>query len=326
VLELEMDLDLIEFGDVLVSVLIRYTVAPGTVIQVNDVFAGVEPAVLRSQAVIRAMSPTARWTAYASVVDNGTGDPVLVLPAEASTEALIIPAAAHSAGVNGTRWRTELALHNRGPTPLQLRIDLLAANQDNREPRSVSVAVECWRSVYLDDVLGTTFGHTGAAALRLVPEGGAIMASSRTYTESGSGSYGQHIPAVPLSATAAGATAEQVAYLLGLHHSPDPERGFRTNLGFVNLSDSWSRLQVVLTRSDGTALGELEVELPPWSFLQRADVLSACSDLEVANASARILSLDATRFLAYASIVDNQTGDPVLRLAVPGTASGGFTH
>ena len=147
------------------------------------------------------------------------------------------------------------------------------------------------------------------------------MASSRPYTVSGSGSYGQHIPAVPLSATDAGDTAEQVAYLLGLHHSPDPERGFRTNLGFVNLSDSWSRLQVVLTRSDGTALGELEVELQPWSYHQRADVLSAFSDLEVANATARIISPDANRFLAYASIVDNQTGDPVFRLAVPGEGS-----
>ena len=53
--------------------------------------------------------------AYASVMDNHTGDPVLI-PAEPPPDSPVyLPAVAHLNGEAGTVWRTDLALANPDP-------------------------------------------------------------------------------------------------------------------------------------------------------------------------------------------------------------------
>ena len=82
-------------------------VPPWSHLQVNGVFAAAgTPNLADGYVVMRCPTLNARWFAYASVVDNRSGDPVYVAPIALTSEPLWITAAARAAGANNTNWQT----------------------------------------------------------------------------------------------------------------------------------------------------------------------------------------------------------------------------
>ena len=79
-----------------------------------------------------------------------------------------------------------------------------------------------------------------------------------------------------------------------------------------------------LLRSDGTLLSAFDQPLPPFGFLQRDDVLGSFAELAVADGHAVVSSPDpGAAFLAWASVVDNRSDDPLFLLALPVDLAGG---
>jgi hypothetical protein len=131
---------------------------------------------------------------------------------------------------------------------------------------------------------------------------------SRTFNDAGTGTYGQHVPAVPVGAAL---EPPDRGDLLQLREDP----AFRTNLGLVNLDSASVRVRVVVLDELGVARGARVYELAAHEVRQHNRFLVDLAGGELVHATA-VVSPEVGRVVAYASVVDNGTGDPVLVLPV----------
>lgn len=280
-------------------------------LQITDIFAVQgHPQVANGYAVVRNTTADAGFIAYASVVDERTGDPVAVTATEASRPdaPLWVAAAVHDEGVGGTVWRTDLDLVNSGADPLEASVALLPAGQDNSNPDTAPVTVPAGNAVRVGDALSELFGTTGSGALRIAAEFHGLAVTSRTYNLTPDGTYGQHIPGVT-SARAIG--SGQIGALVQLRRS----NAFRTNVGVVNLTSAPISVEAVYFAADGSELGRAGYDLEPLGFHQANGAIPGTVDVD--GGFAVVSSPDpGAVFLAYASVVDNGSGDPVFVPAV----------
>jgi|GEM_PF-3162317 len=288
--------------------------------QVDRVFARVTAGdVDDGYAVVRTTTAGGAFFAFASVVDNLTGDPVAIPALRVPGGGpLYIAAAAHLPGVAGTNWRTDVEVHCWGDTPATYAVELLEHGVDNRAPERRELAVEAGRSVRHADILDTLFGFEGSAALRVTATSGRIVVTSRTYNLLGEGNplglpagatFGQFIPAAgPRDAIAYG----EEGRLVQLAHDPSGASGFRTNLVLLSASGGPVDVEVDLYASDGTLLGSVTTDLEPYEYRQLNRVFELATPAAVGDGYAVVrTTTPGGALFALASVVDNLTGDPV---------------
>jgi len=244
-----------------------------------------------------------------------------------SGRALLVLAAAHVAGAQGTNWRSDVEVHSFGGVPATFTVYLLEHGADNSAPASREFTLGVGESLRLGDVIASEFGFEGQAALRIEPSSGRIMATSRTFNLLSEGNelglpdgstFGQYIPASDWTGVV---MSGDEARLIQLAHSTDDGSGFRTNLGLVNARPDPITVQVGLYAAAGGLLGELSVDLAPYEYRQINRVFTRVTGDDVPAGYARVWSTsELAAFFAFASVVDNLTGDPV---AVPAEAPGG---
>ena len=282
--------------------------------QVTDIFTeqglGTVP---DAYAVVRNVSGTAHVEVYASIVDAHTGDPTYVSPVASVGAGLStwIAASAHATGIGTSFWQTDVALLNPGASTAAGTLDLYPADTDNRQRSTSPLAIQLGpgQSARLRDVVRTAFGQSNrVGALALAVSSGEIVVTSRTYNRAATGTYGQFIAAVPeRDAVSTGETAT----LVQLRRTA----GFRTNVGLVNLTETTIRLHAEYFRADGTSFGSASYDLPPLAFHQQSNAIPGTAD--VVGGFARITcETPGGSFLAYASVVDNGSDDPVFIPAV----------
>jgi hypothetical protein len=253
--------------------------------------------------------------AYGSVVDNRTGDPIYIPAAFVVSEPVFIPAAANVFGAAGTDWRTDVELHNPGAATARYEISLLETGRPNSTPASVVQSVEAGGAVRLSNVLSSLFSYDGTGALRITPTAGAgAVITSRTYNQTTGGTYGQFLGAVPASQAI---EHGEHGLMIQLTHHHSATTGFRTNLGFVNATRDPATVLVDLYRSSGALLGSVEASLRPYERRQLNRIFGSVTAEDVEDGFATITSpTPGSRVMAYASVVDNATGDPVYIPAV----------
>ena len=250
-------------------------------------------------AQVRNVGADGRVAAYASVVDDGTGDPTYVTSLDLVTPGspAWVPAAAHLAGVGGTTWRTDLTLVNVSDLDLLVTLSFLPqAGAARPAPRTYRIPGRV--STRFDDVVERLAGGEGAGAIRLEVDLGAVAASSRTFTTGGAGTYGQHLPGI---AAAAAATAGTPAILPQLRQ----DAAFRTNVGFVSLAGGDAVVTLASYDADGNLLATREVAVVGDTWLQLNRPLPA-------GVAYAVVTVDAAgvAVLPYASVVDNGSNDP----------------
>ena len=294
---------------------LSYTLPPLGVIQSNRVLrelTNLDVAGFRAE--VRVLTPEGRVMAYGSVVDNLSGDPTFV-DTRLNTHAIdiVVPAAARLAGANGTQWASDLLLHNTRSHPVQATVRRWVRDADNRDADSVQLDLPAGESLLLEDVLENLFTDTGAAALAINASDG-MMATSRSFNDAASGTFGQLVPGMDPSDDTT-LRPGRLGHLAQLEQS-SLATSRRTNLGLVNLGEDPVEVEVRFFAGDGSALGELNPQLPPFGYIQINEALTEVGAADVANVRAEIEILtDGGRVLAYASTVDNRTGDPVFQMA-----------
>lgn len=232
-------------------------------------------------------------SAYASVVDNATQDPIYIQAVAApATGAVTIPAVGRAPGANGTFWRSDVTLFN--PNASAMTLTLRYGSTDH------TLVVGAHDTSVLQDVL-LSYGLTsGGGTLRVSwDEATGPVVTSRTYTsvESG-GTYGQSIdPMASLGAK---------LYVPGLRN----DSAFRSNIGFVNGGRESETFTVLVLSQFGTELGRNTVTLGAGAQVQ----YSVSALFPNVNASAFTLAVEGdanAQLFAYGSMVDNASGDPV---------------
>jgi hypothetical protein len=220
----------------------------------------------------------------------------------------LIPATAHAAGTGGSSWRSDLGIHNRGETQATYTIFLLKAGQDNTSKESITFALNPNMSVRYDDVLDQLFSFTGSAALLITASSQDVIITSRTYSQSDDGTFGQAIPGEPI--TEAFTTGEE-ARLVQLSYSSDRRKGFRSNVGFASACGIPITIKLDFYNREGTHLDTATVELLPFELRQINNILAQITDQDLDNAYITARSdTEGAKFFAYSSVIDNKSNDP----------------
>jgi len=242
-----------------------------------------------------------------------------VLTATAAAEEIYIQGAAHVAGNNNTTWRTDLEVRSVGTIGARFRIDLLRKNRNNTNHPSIILELAAGTASRYEDALDLLFGFEGTATLRITALEGEIRATSRTYNLTPGGTFGQFI---------GGTTSADIfvtgldATLIQLTASATGDDGSRTNIGMVNLQGDPTTLDIDLYLADLTYLGRVSTSLEPFDFKQIDNIFARVTTDDVPDGIAiiRARPLDS-RYLVYASVIDNLTGDPIFIPGLPNTAA-----
>jgi hypothetical protein len=257
---------------------------------------------------IRVTSDEGKVTAYASVVDNGTNDP-LVVPAvqlsTVSTDKVVIPGVAE-VNTGAAHWRTDMRLFNASPAAIEATVQFYPQS-DPGNMRTASVTIQPGEVKVIDSAVGSLFGLDNAVGAFHVttPQPEALIATARTYDQQPGGTYGQFIPAMTLE-NAIG-TGDRPLQILQLEQSD----AFRTNLGLAEVSGKSVRAELIATIPDSPVAAVLPIDLKANEFVQISRVLSQMGYANAYNARVAIRVIGGEgRLTAYGSVVDNKTQDP----------------
>jgi len=272
------------------------------------------------------------WVAYASVVDNRTNDPAFIEALDKTTRwgierQRIVPAAAHTAGMEGSNWISDVFVrHDPGGEIALLEVSLItSADLPKRTGEKYVFLIQPGQTLALGDVIGEYFPdhELGALNFRAWDEGGLVdvTVGSRTWTQSngGAGTFGQAIAGLPRRY---GSDAVAVPGLTG---TPS----FRSNLGIVNPSTNLREtFSVEILDPGGQAQATFTRTLDPLSHLQINDLIDE-TGLEGEGFTAIVSLLETENlflkpsdswdpiFIAYGSVVDNETNDPTFIAGTP---------
>lgn len=252
-----------------------------------------------------------------AVVAGGVPPPPVRLAdyAAAAGHLRLVAAAAHTAGLEGTAWVTDLEIHNPGRTSAFGFLFLLKTGEDSSDAEGRPFNVGAGASLRLTDVVRRTFGESRATGGVLVGSDAELIVTSRTYNDHASGTFGQYVEGYAhTEALQAGATATLIQLT--------ENAAFRTNLGIVNAGATGFDADVDFFRSNGQRLGSRQYQVGPFMHLQDVKVLARVTSGDVDDGYAVVTtSTPGARYFVYASVNDNRTGDPMQ--VVPATVSSG---
>jgi len=224
-----------------------------------------------------------------------------------------IPAAARSRGAAGTFWLTDMAIANLGRSVVSVKIEYLPKRKENTDPVYVTDTLAVGQQLLINDVFNSLFGLGKAnGALRITATLRDVRTTSRTYNAEGAvGTYGQFIPALT-SETAV--MAGKPGALIQLQQNAS----FRTNVGVVNLTNTSVDLEIHLYSGDYVKYGVKAATLRPYEMDQFDKIFDDVGAGTVNSGYAMVKVLtQGGKVLAYASVVDNASGDPVYVAAQP---------
>jgi hypothetical protein len=259
---------------------------------------------------------SAMLVAYVTKAEDGGSlmafvDDLYVVPVATTPNAtqVWVPTASHSTGAAGTSWRTDLEIANPGTSTVSYAIDLLKKNQANPNPQRVTYSLNAGLTARYSDIVLSMFSFEGSGALRVTPTGGRLVVASRTYNQTSTGTYGQFVQGLPEGqAVVYGAQGR----LVQLTQSTSTTTGYRTNIGFVNATKMPIHIDALLYSSTGASLGTVGSDLQAYDYQQVDRIFTKVPAGSVTDGFAILKTTTVGgRFFAYASVIDNATGDPV---------------
>jgi hypothetical protein len=256
--------------------------------------------------------------AYAAVIDNESNDLFFVrgrgvrmrfTTGVAFHNRVSLPAVASLHGRGNSFFLSDVAVFNTSqfPNPVVVRYHCFPACSASEQTLTLAPG----EMRILPDIVNSVFGapETGGAIDfdARVP----IVVGSRLYTpEHPRPTVGMFVPGLGL------ADATTTAVLTSLSHSADATKGFRTNVGVYNVSDTTQTVTLELFDESGTSLGRTELSLVARQAFQVNDIFRSIGvSGDVANAYCNVRGDGANAFYAYAAVIDNQTQDPIF---IPG--------
>jgi len=219
-----------------------------------------------------------------------------------------VPVMSHASGSNNSQWRTDLGLLNRGDDVANVTLTLYSGGAP--ATRRLTQAARA-QAIIPDAAQWISDGFNGTGALHVCSDQ-RVTLTSRTYNlVSGqascypSGTFGQFYGAVQTSETLA---PGETGWLAGLTENTS----FRCNIGLVNTSTSDATARVTLHGVLGETLATYDVRLTPGQLKQENRPFFTKAGLAKLNRGyATVQMLAGSGIVAYASVIDNLTNDPV---------------
>lgn len=287
-----------------------YSLQPGEHQQLNRFIAGQGITNLEDGRIeVSVESLTGAVTAYASVLDNITTDPLAVKAVEASkisATRYVVPGMAElNNGVNN--FHSDVRIYNGGTSDVTATLTYYPMN--NGAAKTTTPIVIPRGAVHaVDNVLPTLFQENqgGGSLVVTTNSPSSLVATGRTYTlVDGGGTYGQFIPGVtPAEGLGLGDRPLQVLQL-------EQSNQFRSNVGLTELTGQPVKVKLSLHLPDSKVTPSVDVQLAANEFRQLNQIIQAMNPGQTYNARITMQVLEgAGRVAAYASVIDNESKDP----------------
>ena len=284
-----------------VSAPLNLTVQPWSTVE-QAVFTGT--AVPIGRAELRVVSGDARILAYGLVRDAVSGDAMHVPAVKPLTETRYIPVAVRTAGLRNTAWRTELALTNASASSTQNI--LITLEPDSGDSTTRSLVLLPGRSAVYQDVIETLFSRSAAAGKLVVhtttPQ--ELVVTSRTWTTGPDGNFGEFVPARRFAESTG--RGEQQVNAINLENSA----AFRTNIGLTEVVGNDMTVRIRIFDAQNHQIFTTDQYVGPRGHLQFNLANAGAPEFLSGRASFEVIA-GAGRLFAYASVIDNASGDPV---------------
>src|SRR5262249_14342444 len=145
-------------------------------------------------------SSTGSVTAYASVVDNITNDPLLVFPVQRgsiSAQSYTLPGVGDF-DIGAAHWKSDVRIFNSGTASVPVTLSYFPQGNPS-SPLTATKTVAANSVLAIDNLIASTWPQLSmtAGSLQVAsasPSG--LVTTARTYTQTTSGTYGQFIPGV----------------------------------------------------------------------------------------------------------------------------------
>ena len=177
----------------------------------------------------------------------------------------------------------------------------MTLHTSSQNPSGTDTVAASGQSIYADivDQLGITSGQGTLEIDSTQP----LFVTSRTYNQASSGTFGQYLEGVEASE---GFSSGETVWLPHLMQNPD----FRCNIGVANFGTTAATVRITLFDAAGVQLHQFNMNIPPGQVKQDSkpfQTRAGRNDLLAAYASVRATA--GSNIVAYASVVDQQTGD-----------------
>ncbi len=256
---------------------------------------------------VKVTSGDGKITAYASVVDNKSGDPLLVsgVPlGQNSFDHFVLPGVA-DLNTGFAAWRTDMRIFNPTTTPQFVTLNFYAQNSSTA-PQMAAMTVNPGQVMKLDNTMGSVFGLSNTGGAVHVTTGGAtpLVITGRTYNFTPNGTFGQFIPAVTtVDAVGKGERGLQIL------QAEDSVR-YRTNLGIAEVTGKPATVDVRVILAGSKFTASTQIPIPANGFVQMPVIQNlGLSNVYNARISLRVVDGDG-RISAYGSVIDQITQDP----------------
>ncbi|HWS72248.1 MAG TPA: DUF11 domain-containing protein, partial [Thermoanaerobaculia bacterium] len=283
------------------------SLAPGEQRQLNSFLAQNNITLTNGRVEVQVTSGDGRATAYASVIDNRTNDPLLVSGVPLGglgASRFIVPGVADLNTPNA-QWRSDLRLFNSSAAPQATTVTFFPLGN-----ASAAIArdllVNPGEVKALDNVLQSLFGvkDAGGAVHVTTPTDAPLVVTARTYDETGNGTLGQFIPAV--TAKDAVGSGERSLQILQVEDSVR----YRTNLGIAEVTGKPVMAEVSVFLPDSKVSPKVLIPLAAFESRQ-FPILSSLGLGATYNARLSVKVIDGDgKVTAYGSVVDQSTQDP----------------
>jgi len=204
---------------------------------------------------------------------------------------------AHLDGATGSRWRSDLVVHNTSSAMAHLTLNLHSgagmASWDTDAGPMAQLALE--------DVVGA-MGASGKGALEICSDQ-PLEVVSRTYSDGQGGTVGQFLD----GREGGGLVQGQTARLLGLRQSAG---SFRTNFSVTNAGAADAQVRIGLYAATGTMVTSYDLMVPSGMTVQDLQPFAArAGQPDLGWGFATVTVTSGRGILATAYVIDSKTND-----------------
>ncbi|MEN8163213.1 MAG: SUMF1/EgtB/PvdO family nonheme iron enzyme [Acidobacteriota bacterium] len=211
-----------------------------------------------------------------------------------------IPIVAHLPGVGASLWRTDIGILNECGEPVTVELVLHRAGGEI----SRSFTVDSREHLQLRDVVAQLVAEDTIGSLEIRSDG-PVSVTSKTSNHTLDGIFGQSLPSIEVGV---GVLVEGEG--ASLQHLSETA-AYRTNLGVLNAGSTPAVISIALFDSQGEFLGSFKRTVGARRVFQDvAPFRARFARTNIDGGWAEISVISGSGVWAFASVVNNGTGDP----------------
>lgn len=264
---------------------------------------------------------------YATVIDQGTGDSIVVAPTARPSATYRLPGIVRVKGKNGPYWVSDVAILNPTPSSRRIRVTysyvktgttlrIDASQTIDLAPYQLAVGVDfvrLWLGLSEDDPAGYASSYVDVAPASDDPvPNEPLVVAGKTYTPSGQGSVGLQVDPFVLEDGVNEQSSRRKLVLSGL----EANTRYRTNVALFLTPGSTGSIQVDVHVLDSFGRESKKISFvgldPANPFVQfdSSTLFAGFSTDDTSRATVVIDSPRGSAYLgAYATVIDNVSED-----------------